>query len=259
MFDGLVQSGPGVRTFNGRRPSNGNVSLQAGDLPTGLTILSPWKQVSAATTAANGDHLLVDTRGGPFAITLPAVPSPGNAVTLSDYGNSWSTNPLTVLRNGSLIQGLADDLSCNYTDNYVQLVYQSVTLGWTILALAAQPGVPGPAAPGLLIGTQQTLAAHRVLMAAADGSAITADPTTTPYVFLGLSLAAATPGSSVGIFLAGLLSDPSWSWTPLAPLFAAPGGLLTQTPPTTGISHQIATALTPTSIFVNPQPLVTRA
>lgn len=71
----------------------------------------PLRVVSNYTTF-NGDYILADTSAGSFTVTLPASPASGTAVRI--IGNGWQTNNLTVSRNGQTIEGVEDDLLCNY-------------------------------------------------------------------------------------------------------------------------------------------------
>ena len=69
---------------------------------------------TANYTAINGDRLECDTTGGAFTITLPATPNVGDRVTVWDGGatvssGGFGTNNLTIGRNGSTINGLAED------------------------------------------------------------------------------------------------------------------------------------------------------
>ena len=60
-------------------------------------------------TAATGVGYFTDTSGSAFNVTLPASPSAGNVVAVADYANNWGTNAVTLLRNGSNIEGAAAD------------------------------------------------------------------------------------------------------------------------------------------------------
>lgn len=110
---------------------------------------------------------------------------------------------------------------------------------------------------GLISGA--VIPAHSSLMFAADGTAILGDPTVQAYLWAGLAAAAAPVGTAVQAVRAGVLTDPAWSWTPLAPLYATAGGLLSHTAPTTGAYHKVGAAVTATTILVAPEPPITRA
>lgn len=86
-----------------RGPQGAAITGPSGVLPSVKTI---------NYTAISGDYILADTTGGSFTITLPASPAAGAAVRI--LGNGWATNNLTVARNGQTIEGVADDLLCNY-------------------------------------------------------------------------------------------------------------------------------------------------
>lgn len=71
-------------------------------------------RLTANYTASPGDRLECDTTGGAFTVTLPATPQPGDVVTVFDGGATitgpgFATNPLTIARNGSTINGLSED------------------------------------------------------------------------------------------------------------------------------------------------------
>jgi hypothetical protein len=93
---------------------------------------SMWVIKNSAYTATNGDRLMADTSGAAFTITLPATPSRGNNIIISDYTNSFATNNLTVGRNGSLIENSASDLVIDVKGTY-KLEYVDSTKGWAIL------------------------------------------------------------------------------------------------------------------------------
>ena len=91
-------------------------------------------------TANVGDYIIADTSSGPFTITLPASPSTGDFVAIAD-GSNWTTNILTVARNGSTIEGLSDDIDLDVNGVQVEFVYDSTTweifiFGYTIEPIA---------------------------------------------------------------------------------------------------------------------------
>ena len=101
---------------------------------------SDWTRKTGAYTAVSGDKIIADTTGGAFTITLPASPTEGNSVVIGD-GGDWSTNNLTVARNGSNIEGVADDLTLDLGGITVEIVYEDATDGWQVYA-SAGPSVP---------------------------------------------------------------------------------------------------------------------
>jgi hypothetical protein len=85
-----------------------------------------WSKKITTYTAVTGDLLIADTSGGAFTITLPATPSTGNIVTIVD-GANWKTTNLTIARNGSTIEGLAEDLVVNLGGCRLDLIYDGAT------------------------------------------------------------------------------------------------------------------------------------
>jgi hypothetical protein len=101
--------------------------------------LSPWATKTTTYTAANGDRLLADTSGGAFTITLPSSPSAGHYIEINDPEETWPTNNLTVARNGSNIDSLAENLVCNITAK-IGLTYIDATIGWKVDFIAELGG-----------------------------------------------------------------------------------------------------------------------
>ena len=89
---------------------------------------------TATYTTVNGDQVLIDTSGsginGPITINLPASPAIGNEVTFIDSGNNFASNNLTVGRNGSNINGAANNLVVSANASAFTLVYVNATRGW---------------------------------------------------------------------------------------------------------------------------------
>ena len=106
---------------------------------------SNWILKTANYTANSGDRIIADTSNGQITITLPASPSTGNAVTIID-GNDWSANSLFVARNGSTIEGIADDLGVTNRGVIVSLVYNG-SPGVNTWQVASTLGLIGPQGP----------------------------------------------------------------------------------------------------------------
>jgi hypothetical protein len=104
-------------------------------------------------SAAVNDGVQTNTSGGSFTVTLPATPAVGDQVIVTDSGGAWATNNLTVGRNGSTIDGLAEDLICNISSVSVQLVYSGTT--WDVFAQVggAAAGVVSVAGGGTGVST----------------------------------------------------------------------------------------------------------
>ncbi len=93
----------------------------------------PWKQMSTAYTAIDGDRIAANTSSAAFTITLPSSPTFGTNVTFVDAADSWDTNNLTIARNGSTIEGLAENLVCDVKGTVtITCLYNGTT--WKVYA-----------------------------------------------------------------------------------------------------------------------------
>ena len=109
--------------------------------PTGSTgALRQWSKKTSNYTAVDGDRIIADTSGGTFNITLPATPTTGNYVQITDGANFSSIN-LTVLRNGSTIEGVADDVTVDLGGVTVEFIYNGTT--WDVTATTGARGPTG--------------------------------------------------------------------------------------------------------------------
>ena len=87
---------------------------------------------SGFSLAVNTKYL-TDTTATAFSVTLPASPSTGQFVVLTDQTGQWATNNLTVGRNSKNIAGAAADLVCNVANAHVTLVWSgNATTGWLV-------------------------------------------------------------------------------------------------------------------------------
>ena len=77
-----------------------------------------------------GENVQLDTRVNSVFVTLPASPTTGDAVRISDGGGNLSSLPATILRNGNTIMDLAEDLIVDYNLASFGLVYNGST--WRI-------------------------------------------------------------------------------------------------------------------------------
>ena len=104
--------------------TDGSGALSFGDVSGGGGITYVTKTANYTTSA--GEGVIADTSGGAFTITLPASPSTGDQVIIAD-GSNWATTNLTVGRNGSTIEGVAADLTCDVEGISVTMVYDGST------------------------------------------------------------------------------------------------------------------------------------
>lgn len=121
-------------------------------------------------------------------------------------------------------------------------------------------GIPGPVGPsGAVIENftaGEALGGHRAVKANVAGQAMYASNTeaVSAAAFLGVTTGAASAGAQVQVQRTGTLIEPTWAWTPQAPVFMGVNGLLTQVPPSApAYSFIIGFATSPTSLFVAPR------
>jgi len=93
-----------------------------------------WQAISSQHYAKNGEKLSVNTSAGAVQVILPQNPSQFEEIVFADHSGSWGTNNVTVLRNGSLIEGLAQDLILNTTwPNQITLRYEGSN--WRVFSI----------------------------------------------------------------------------------------------------------------------------
>ena len=101
--------------------------------------------VNAAANAEVGKAYLADTSGGAFTLTLPSLGlKDGDVIYVHDQLNSFSTNNLTIARNGNTIDGAAADLVLSVDGDSAYLVFDSAN-GWFNL-------IPSPLAATTMTG-----------------------------------------------------------------------------------------------------------
>jgi len=113
-----------------------------------------WTAKTTTYTAVTGDHLLADTSGGAFTITLPATPTAGDYIEFNDAKETWATNNLTIARNGSNIDSLAENLVCNVSAK-IGLTYINATIGWKVDFIAELGGTTAAGSTNVWIPASQ--------------------------------------------------------------------------------------------------------
>jgi hypothetical protein len=124
----------------------------------------------------------------------------------------------------------------------------------------AQQGPAGPVGPSGVSGAQFiqletdiAIGGHRIVKVTPTGCDY-ADSSDMNHIgrVIGMSLSAYSQGLTADIYTHGDVEEFSWNWN-LGPIYLATNGLMTQTPPTTGFVQQVATALSPTKLFIELQ------
>jgi hypothetical protein len=97
-------------------------------------------------TATKGDLVLANTSSGTMTVNLPSSPEAGDSVVIVDSNKAWSTNNLTVGRNGSNIDGSAGDYTADGSVNTLELIYSGdATVGWGVRTFGSGAAPAAPA------------------------------------------------------------------------------------------------------------------
>ncbi len=94
-------------------------------------------------TAVSGNGYFCNTTSSAFTVTLPSSPSAGDIVGVKDYANTADTNNITIGRNGSNIQGQAEDFDIVKEGGSVLLVYVDGTQGWKVTSASQASDIEG--------------------------------------------------------------------------------------------------------------------
>jgi hypothetical protein len=138
--------------------------------PTGPAYTIFQAVQTASFTAVAGNGYPVNTTSGAITVTLPASPSAGNIVQITDYAGTFGTNYCTINPNGGKVNGIAANAYLSTSRASVSLIYVDSTQGWlgywsfnqssisqisTYLIVAGGGGASqgGGGAGGLLAGT----------------------------------------------------------------------------------------------------------
>ena len=129
---GTVTLGDSGDTFT--IPAGATINNQGTAVNFGATGSASWVTTVKTTgfTAVAGEGYFVNTTGGAITVTLPASPSAGDVVAVSDYANNFATNNLTLGRNSSNIGGVAADSVLIVNGAAVTLVFIDATKGWIV-------------------------------------------------------------------------------------------------------------------------------
>ena len=123
--------------------TDGSGNLSFTDMGGGGAV--SWQTGSIKTStfvATAGEGYFCNTTGGAFTVTLPSGPSAGDIVAIKDYAGTFVDNNITVGRNSSNIDGVAQDGNLNENNLAVTFIYIDGTQGWK--AINSDAGTYGP-------------------------------------------------------------------------------------------------------------------
>jgi hypothetical protein len=90
-----------------------------------------------AFQATVNDRILVNTTTAAVTITLPvsATVLDNDTLQIIDVGGNAGTNNITVLRNGALIQGQADNLTIDLGGSITTMIFCGSAIGWVLASV----------------------------------------------------------------------------------------------------------------------------
>ena len=127
---GVTLSNSGSITNSGTITNTGSIS--GGTITGTIDNQVNWDTTAKTVgfTAVAGNGYFVNTTSGAITVTLPATPSAGDLVGIKDYANTANTNNITIDRNGSNIQGTANNFTISVAGTSITLIYVDGTQGW---------------------------------------------------------------------------------------------------------------------------------
>src|SRR5210317_1498030 len=136
--DGSITSAKLAGSIANAKLANSSITVNGTSINLGASGSIPavsWQSVvtadgSTGTTAVAGNGYFIDTTSAAHTLTLPSSPSIGDTIAIKDYAGTFGTNNLTIARNSSNIQGVANDSLISTNRASLTLVYVDATKGW---------------------------------------------------------------------------------------------------------------------------------
>ena len=141
---GTVTLGDSGDTFT--IPAGATITNNGTAAGFGATGAASWDTTvkTSGFTAVSGVGYFVDTTSGAISVNLPAGTA-GDVVAIKDYANTFDTNAVTLVQNGSdKIGGSAINAVLSTEGLAVTLVYVDATQGWLITDSGLQSEAPQP-------------------------------------------------------------------------------------------------------------------
>jgi hypothetical protein len=141
---GVTLSSAGSITNSGTITNTGTIS--GGTITGTIDNQVNWDTTAKTTgfTAVAGNGYFVNTTSGAITVTLPATPTAGDLVGIKDYANTADTNNITIDRNGSNIQGVANNYVISIEGLAITLIYVDSTQGWVSTGAARASDIVAP-------------------------------------------------------------------------------------------------------------------
>lgn len=117
----------------------GSIGYAGSRGPSG-SATNPWQVQSEDYTASDGDRIIANTVFGSFNVTLPSTPTVGQYIQITD-GYDLQLYPVTVVRNGSTIEGYSDNILLDLKGSTFEFVYTGST--WQVTSTTGPIGPIG--------------------------------------------------------------------------------------------------------------------
>lgn len=99
----------------------------------GISGYPTWQSVQTGNfTAVSGNAYPINTTSAAITVTLPASPSVGDIVQLTDYAGTWSVNNVVINKNGKNLNGSPSAVYLATNRESIILTYIDATQGWVI-------------------------------------------------------------------------------------------------------------------------------
>ncbi|MCR8639019.1 hypothetical protein BEN44_10520 [Leptospira interrogans serovar Ricardi] len=92
-------------------------------------------------TASKYERVLCDVSGGGFTVSLPTNPNDNEVVGILDISNKAGTNPITIERNGQMIEDIFEDWQLDLDGGSIEICFSSEKGSWYFLASKAYSNV----------------------------------------------------------------------------------------------------------------------
>lgn len=161
-------------------------------------------------------------------------------------GPSWST----MSGGGTVSGGNPGDFVLHTDTGDLE---ENIDGTWTVVGNLKGPAGPqgSPGQAGIPVVAAVALGGHRAVTVFGQY----AEPGD-ENILAGITTSAVAAGDTSYPIRAGIITEPSWSWTPNQPIFIASSGVLTQSPPTSSRIRRVAWAMSSTVINVDFYPAI---
>jgi hypothetical protein len=149
-----------------------------------------WQSVQTGNfTAVAGNAYPVNTTSGAVTVTLPASPSAGQIVQITDYAGTWAINNVTVAPNGAKINGSTSNLALALARAETSFVYVDATQGWV-----GSPSLPVDASQNATLAGNLAMSSSFLRNRLINGNMYIAQRATSATVTAGTAVPTASTG-----------------------------------------------------------------